>query len=225
MQGKLFVIEGTDGSGKETQSKKLKERLDKLGIKYKDSRFPNYESESSALVKMYLAGEFGSDAKAISPYIASTFYAVDRYATFKKDFEEFYNGGGILLLDRYTTANMVHQAGKIEDKQERAKFIEWLEDLEFNIYSLPKPNKVIFLNMPIEKSLELTEKRANKITGEQTKDIHENDVGHLKDAYLAACELAKEKDWLEVSCVENGKLRTIEEIHEEIFEEIKKHIN
>lgn len=221
MKGKIFVIEGTDGCGKETQSRKLKERLEQIGVKYMASRFPNYESDSSALVKMYLAGEFGKDAKEVSPYIASTFYAADRYATFKKEFEEFYNEGGILILDRYTTANMVHQAGKIKDKEERAKFIDWLEDFEFNLYSLPRPNKVIFLNMPIEKSLELTSKRVNKITGEEAKDIHENDVDHLNDSYLAACELAKEKEWLEINCIENGELRTIESIHEEIFAGIK----
>ena len=97
---------------------------------------------------MYLSGEFGEDAKSISPYIASTFYAIDRYATFKKYFEDYYNDGGIILADRYTTANMVHQAGKIEDKAERKKFLDWLCDFEFNIYGLPQPTKTFFLNMP-----------------------------------------------------------------------------
>ena len=113
--GKLFVIDGTDGSGKQTQFKRLQERLDKEGIAYKTVSFPNYESPSSSLVKMYLSGEFGENAKEVSPYIASTFYAVDRYATYKKDLEEYYNNGGIILADRYTTANMVHQAGKISN--------------------------------------------------------------------------------------------------------------
>ena len=121
--GKLFVIDGTDGSGKQTQLKKLQERLNKEGIDYKTVSFPNYDSPSSALVKMYLSGEFGKNAKDISPYIASTFYAADRYATFKKDYEEYYNNGGIILADRYTTANMVHQAGKISDKDERKKYL------------------------------------------------------------------------------------------------------
>ena len=126
--GKLFVIDGTDGSGKQTQFNLLKESLDKNNIEYKVMSFPNYESPSSALVKMYLSGEFGENAKEISPYIASTFYAVDRYATFKKEYEEYYKNGGIILADRYTTANMVHQAGKIEDKEEREKFLNWLTD-------------------------------------------------------------------------------------------------
>ena len=121
--GSLFVIDGTDGSGKQTQFMKLQERLKSEGIEYKTVSFPNYDSPSSSLVKMYLSGEFGTNAKEISPYIASTFYAVDRYATFKKDLEEYYNKGGIILADRYTTANMVHQAGKISDIEEREKFL------------------------------------------------------------------------------------------------------
>ena len=111
--GKLFVIDGTDGSGKQTQFTKLQERLTKDGIEYKTVSFPNYDSPSSSLVKMYLSGEFGSNAKDVSPYIASTFYAADRYATFKTGYKEYYDNGGIILADRYTTANMVHQAGKI----------------------------------------------------------------------------------------------------------------
>ena len=114
--GKLFVIDGTDGSGKQTQLETLKQRLTDEKIDYKTVSFPNYDSPSSSLVKMYLAGEFGTDAKAISPYIASTFYAADRYATYVTQYKEYYEKGGIILADRYTTANMVHQAGKIQDK-------------------------------------------------------------------------------------------------------------
>ena len=120
--GKLFVIDGTDGSGKQTQFERLQKHLNEDEIEYKNVSFPNYESPSSSLVKMYLSGEFGNDPKAISPYIASTFYAADRYATYKKEFEQYYQNGGIILADRYTTANMVHQAGKIEDEAEREKF-------------------------------------------------------------------------------------------------------
>ena len=116
--GKLFVIDGTDGSGKQTQLEKLKEKFEKDGIDYKLVSFPNYDSPSSSLVKMYLAGEFGENAKDVSPYIASTFFAADRYATYKKDYEEYYKNGGIILADRYTTANMVHQAGKIANEKE-----------------------------------------------------------------------------------------------------------
>lgn len=219
--GKLFVIDGTDGSGKQTQFTKLKERLEKENIKYIEVSFPNYDSPSSSLVKMYLSGEFGEHANDVSPYIASTFYAADRYATYKKDFEEYYNNGGIILADRYTTANMVHQAGKIKDKKERKKFLDWLFDLEFNIYKIPKPDKVFFLNIPPKKSLELIENRENKFTHGMEKDIHEKDANHIIDSYNAACAVAKDYNWCEIQCIKEDKLRTIDDIHEEIFKEFK----
>ena len=222
--GKLFVIDGTDGSGKQTQFKKLQERLTKEGINYKTVSFPNYDSPSSSLVKMYLSGEFGENAKDVSPYIASTFYAADRYATFKKDLEQYYNEGGIILADRYTTANMVHQAGKIANKQEREKFLDWLWDYEFNLYGLPIPTKSFFLNMPPDYAMKLMENRENKFTHQQAKDIHERDKNHIIDAYNAACDLVDKYNWYEVKCVKNNKIRTIEDIHEEIYAEIKKYI-
>ena len=195
--GKLFVIDGTDGSGKQTQFNLLQEHLKKDNIEYKTVSFPNYDSPSSALVKMYLSGEFGENAKDISPYIASTFYAVDRYATYTKEFKEYYENGGIILADRYTTANMVHQAGKIKDKEERNKFLKWLFDLEFNIYGLPVPTKVFFLNMPPEKVEMLIKNRENKFTHNNKKDIHERDPKHLQDS--------------------NGALKTRKNIHNEIY--------
>ena len=221
-QGKLFVIDGTDGSGKQTQLQKLKDRFDKEGIEYRTVSFPNYNSPSSSLVKMYLNGDFGADAQAISPYIASTFYAADRYATFKTQYEEYYNNGGIILADRYTTANMVHQAGKIKDDTEREKFLNWLWDFEFNLYGLPVPTEVIFLNMPTEYAQKLMENRLNKITHEDKKDIHESNKNHLIDAYNEACKLVKKYNWCEIKCVKDKKIRTIDDIHEEIFERIKK---
>ena len=222
--GKLFVIDGTDGSGKQTQLKKLQERLNKEGIDYKTVSFPNYDSPSSSLVKMYLSGEFGENAKEISPYIASTFYAADRYATFKTGLEEYYNNGGIILADRYTTANMVHQAGKIKDEKEREKFLEWLWNFEFNLYGLPIPTEAFFLNMPPEYALKLIKNRNNKFTHEQAKDIHERDKSHITDSYNAACSLVDKYNWYEVKCVKEDKIRTIEDIHEEIYQEIKKYI-
>ena len=222
--GKLFVIDGTDGSGKQTQFNKLKERLEKEGINIKVVSFPNYDSESSALVKMYLRGDFGQNAQEVSPYIASTFYAADRYATFQTGYKQFYENGGIILADRYTTANMVHQAGKIKNKAEREKFLDWLWDFEFNLYGLPIPTKAFFLNMPTEYSMKLMENRENKITHEAKKDIHESNKEHLLDAYKAACDLVQKYDWHEVKCVKEGQIRTIEDIHEEIYQEIKKYI-
>ena len=224
-KGKLFVIDGTDGSGKQTQFNKLKERLDQENIDYKTVSFPNYDSPSASLVKMYLSGEFGKNAKDVSPYIASTFYAADRYATFKKEYEEYYNNGGIILADRCTTANMVHQAGKIDNKEELEKFLDWLWDFEFNLYGLPVPTEVFFLNMPVEKSLELIKDRDNKFTNTAQKDIHESDVNHLKDAHKAACYVAKKYNWYEINCVDsNNNIRTIEDIHEEIYRELSKTI-
>lgn len=223
--GKLFVIDGTDGSGKQTQFEKIVERLKKEGRDIKVVSFPNYESESSSLVKMYLGGKFGENAQEISPYIASTFYAADRYATYKTEYEEYYKNGGIILADRYTTANMVHQAGKIKDIKEREKFLEWLWDFEFNLYGLPVPTKVFFLNMPTEYAIKLMENRENKITHEKQKDIHERDESHLKDAYEAACSLVDKYDWYEVKCVKNDEIRSIEDIHEEIYNELIKYLD
>ena len=222
--GKLFVIDGTDGSGKQTQFNKLKERFEKEGIEYKVASFPNYDHISSSLVKMYLSGEFGENAKDVSPYIASTFYAADRYATYKTSLEEFYNAGGIILVDRYTTSNMIQQAGKIQDEKEREKYLNWLWDFEFNLYGIPVPTKTFFLNMPTEVAIKLMAERENKFTHTQTKDIHERDAQHLKDSYNAAVSLVDKYYWKEIQCVENDKIKTIEQIHEEIWEEIKKYI-
>ena len=222
--GKLFVIDGTDGSGKQTQFEKLQKKLTQDGVEYKVVSFPNYDSPSSSLVKMYLSGEFGKNAKDVSPYIASTFYAADRYATFKLGYKEYYDNGGIILADRYTTANMVHQAGKIQDKAERKKFLDWLWNFEFNLYGLPVPAEVFFLNMPPEYSAKLMKNRENKITHEAKKDIHEKDQVYLTQAYNAACELSKEYNWYEIKCVKDGKIRTIQDINDEIFTEVKKHI-
>ena len=222
--GKLFVIDGTDGSGKQTQFEKLKERLTKDGIDYRTVSFPNYDSPSSGLVKMYLSGEFGEHAKDVSPYIASTFYAADRYATYTTEYKEYYENGGIILADRYTTASMVHQAGKIQDKAEREKFLNWLWDFEFNLYGLPIPSEVFFLKMPPEIALDLIKNRENKFTHQAQKDIHEKDKNHIIDSFNAACDVAKKYDWYTVECVKDNKLRIIDDIHEEIYQEIIKHI-
>ena len=218
--GKLFVIDGTDASGKQTQLNRLKERFDKENINYKLVSFPNYDSESSLFVKKYLSGEFGKNAKDVSPYIASTFFALDRYITFKKELEDYYNNGGIILADRYTTSNMVHQAGKIDNKEEREKFLKWLWDYEFNLYKLPVPTKVFFLNMPPEYAFKLMENRENKFTHKDKKDIHESDKNHIIDSYNAACDVAKDYGWIEINCIKDNKIRTIEDIHEEIYKHI-----
>ena len=217
--GKLFVIDGTDGSGKQTQLETLKKRLTDEKIDYRTVSFPNYDSPSSSLVKMYLAGEFGTDAKAISPYIASTFYAADRYATYVTQYKEYYENGGIILADRYTTANMVHQAGKIQDKAERKKFLDWLWDFEFNLYGLPVPAEVFFLNMPPDISNKLIDNRAKK--DNRKKDIHEQDKNYLEKCHEVYQEMANRYDWDIVECAKDNQLRTIEEIHEDVWQKIQ----
>ena len=147
MKGKLIVIEGVDGSGKQTQSEELYQRLKNNGKKIMKISFPDYEAESSALVKMYLRGDFGDNPEEISPYVASSFFAVDRYASFQTKWKEFYQAGGIVIADRYTTSNMVHQASKIADPKERDKFLDWLYDLEFMLYKIPVPDLVFFLDV------------------------------------------------------------------------------
>lgn len=224
MAGKLFVIDGTDGSGKQTQFNKLVEHMESDNIPFMKLSFPRYDNPSSSLVKMYLGGEFGENAKEISPYIASTFYAADRYAAYKQEFEQYYKQGGIILADRYTTANMVHQAGKIEDQQERETFLNWLWDFEFRLYGIPVPTETFFLNMPPEYALKLMENRENKITHEAKKDIHERDKNHIIDSYHAACDLVEKYNWYEVKCIRENSIRTVEDIHEEIYAEIKRHI-
>lgn len=219
--GKLIVIEGTDSSGKETQTKKLYERLANEIEKVRKISFPNYESPACEPVKMYLAGAFGDNALNVNPYPVSTMFAIDRYASYKMDWESFYNAGGIIVTDRYTTSNMVHQASKIENIDEKFKYLGWLEDLEYNKMGIPKPNLVIFLNMPTEMAVKLMEARKNKITGEEKKDIHEKDTSYLKKSYDNACDIAKKYNWQEIKCVENKRLKTIEEIGEEIYTLVK----
>lgn len=217
IKGSLIVVEGLDGSGKETQTKKLVERLTADGMKVKKIEFPRYNSESSALIKMYLRGDFGDKAADVSPYVASTFYAVDRYASYKQDWEKFYIEGGIVIADRYTTSNFVHQAGKIGDRQEREKFLNWLCDFEYNLYKLPVPDVVFFLDVPPEYNERLMADRNNKFTGAQEKDIHERDVDHLREAYASATDIVRRFNWTRIQCVKDDKLRSIEDINDEVY--------
>lgn len=222
-QGQLIVIEGVDGSGKQTQTQLLYDRLVETGEKVMKIAYPRYDKKSSALVKLYLEGAFGKDPGSISPYIASTFYAADRYASYKEDYEDFLAQGGLVLVDRYTTSNMVHQAGKIKDPDERKRFLDWLWDFEFNLYGLPVPDQVFFLNIPPEINERLIKNRNNKITGKQQKDIHESSPEHLRDSYCSALALVAEYGWTEINCVTDNQLRSIKSIHQEIWERIKEH--
>jgi len=223
-KGKVIVIEGSDGSGKATQTKALFERLSEEGHVIKKVEYPNYGSDSSALVKMYLNGEFGSNPNDVNAYAASSFYAVDRYASYKKEWEGFYLKGGLVIADRYTTSNMIHQASKIEDDAERESFLEWLWDYEFVKIGLPVPDCIIFLDVDPSCSIKLMEKRTNKINGFEEKDIHEKDAAFLQKSYISSCNVAKKYGWIRINCIESGRIRTVEDIHEEIYAVIKNKI-
>lgn len=221
-KGKIIVIEGCDGSGKATQTQKLYQRLIDEEYNVKKVEFPNYKSDSSALVKMYLEGRFGDKPEDVNSYVASTFYAVDRFASYKTEWKDFYENGGIIIADRYTTSNMVHQASKIDDENQKSKFLDWLWNFEFNIFDLPVPDCVIFLNMCPEYSKKLMENRKNKITGQDAKDIHEKDLEYLKKSYNNSKYIAKKYSWHIINCVEKGCVKSIEEIHENVYSTVKK---
>ncbi|MGE4272698.1 MAG: dTMP kinase [Desulfitobacterium sp.] len=218
--GKLIIIEGGDGSGKATQTHKLWQRLMQEGILVKKVEFPNYASPSSALVKMYLGGEFGSDPNAVNPYAASTFYAVDRYASYKTLWGDFYQQGGIILADRYTTSNMIHQAVKIQDSDGWESYIEWLKDLEYRLMGLPAPDLVIYLNMPPDYSIHFIANREDKSVV-SSQDIHEKNVAYLKESYENAQKIRIHEHWVNIDCLSEGKLKSIEEIHEEIYQVVQ----
>jgi len=220
MKGKLIVFEGSDGSGKETQSKLLYSKLKEEGKRVKLISFPNYKSNSSALVKMYLAGNFGNNPDDINVYAVSTFYAVDRFATYKKDWENFYNTGGIVISDRYTTSNMIHQAAKLSKKKEKEKYLNWLWNLEFELYRLPVPDIVFFLDVKPEISKKLIKNRLNKITEEKKKDIHEKSEKFLIESYENALYVAKKYNWKTIDCNSNKSIKSIKEIHNEIYKNL-----
>ena len=218
---KLVVIEGVDSSGKQTQTENLFENVKSLGYKTEKIVFPNYDSPTSSLVKMYLGGEFGSNPNDVNPYTASAFYAVDRVGSIKALWAEKLDCTEVVIADRYVTSNMVHQASKIDDEEEKENFLNWVYDFEYNKLELPKPDLVIFLDMPVKYAMELMASRPNKITSESQKDIHESDETYLTKSYNNAVSVADKYGWHKVSCVESGKVRSIEDISREIFETVK----
>ena len=218
---KIIVVEGVDSSGKATQSKLLTERLENEKNKVISVEFPNYKSDSSSVVKMYLNGDFGTDPNSVSPYAASSFFAVDRYASVCGEWKEYFADGNIIIADRYTTSNMVHQASKISDEAEKAKFLDWLYDLEYNKLELPKPDLVIFLDMPVENARQLMKDRANKINNSSVKDIHESNDAYLQQSYDNACFVAEKYGWKRIKCAIDGKVRAIDDIAEEIYNAVK----
>ncbi len=213
--GKLIVFEGTDGSGKSTQFKLLCQRLEEEKRPFHRLVYPRYDKPSSTLLKMYLQGEFGSRPGDVNAYAASTFYAVDRYASWKQDWEEAYRGGGLFLADRYTTSNAVHQGGKL-DAGERAEFFAWLGDFEYGKLGLPRPDLVIWLDIPTQKAVEnLRRREADTHT---QADIHEVDEDYLRLCRQSAAAAAEAFGWKRVGCLDEvGQMRSIEDIHSEIW--------
>jgi len=220
MNGKLYVIEGVDGSGKATQTELLYQALLAQGKTVRKVSFPDYDSPSSSLIKMYLNGEFGTDPQDVNAFATSVFFAVDRFASFRKDWKAFYDDGGIIIADRYVTSNLVHQAGKISDNAEKERYITWLNELEYGIFGLPKPDCVIFLDMPPAYSLKLRQER-NTLKQGLTQDIHEADQTYLQQAYNNAVGIAQHQAWHTISCVADTQIRTIEDIHAEILQTIE----
>lgn len=216
--GKLIVIEGLDGSGKSTQLDILCENLKKQNRDIRRVSFPDYDSNSSALVKMYLGGEFGSHPGDVNPYAASLFYAVDRYASYKTDWGKFYENGGVVISGRYTTSNAIHQTSKMEEDKWQG-FLSWLYDLEYKKVAIPKPDLVIFLDMPISVSQKLLKNRYGG--DENKKDIHESDIAYLEACRKAARFVARYSGFEVISCAtEDGNPRTIEDISEEILKKV-----
>ncbi len=223
MNGKLFVIEGVDGSGKATQTELLYQALQQQHQTVRKVSFPDYDSPSSSLIKMYLNGEFGTDPQSVNAFATSVFFAVDRFASFRKDWQQFYQDGGIIIADRYVTSNLVHQAGKITDAAEKERYIHWLSELEYDIFGLPRPDCVIFLDMPPAYSLQLRQQR-NELKQGLTKDIHEADQHYLEQAYNNATAIAQHQQWHIINCVAEGKIRTIDDIHREIMQVVNRSI-
>lgn len=213
--GKLIVLEGIDGSGKSTNYKLLCERLSRSGVDYHSIVFPRYDQESSALIRMYLNGEFGSKPDDVNAYTASTFFSVDRFASFKNDWGRFYENGSLIMADRYTTSNAVHQGAKVDQEQLRDYF-DWLYDFEFVKMNLPKPDLVLYLDVDLDISLSRMRKR--EALTNTSADIHEKDIHYLKrclDTAQIACE---HLGWNKIACRDqDGRERSIEEIQEDIF--------
>lgn len=218
LMGRLIVFEGTDGSGKATQTKLLAERLAAAGVSFRKLDFPRYGEDSCKLVEMYLRGDFGKKPGDVNAYAASTFYAADRYASYKQDWGGYYEEGGLLLADRYTTSNAVHQTAKMAPEA-REGFLQWLFDYEYRLLGLPEPDLVFYLDLPTELSERML--RARESATGTAADIHEADSAYLTASREAGRQAAEYCRWRVVNCAAGGAVRTAEEIHEEIYRAVK----
>lgn len=223
-RGKLIVLEGLDGSGKGTQFHLLKDKLIRLGKQIHTVDYPVYGRPSCHFVEAYLNGEYGS-ANEVGPYKASLFYAMDRFPD-HKTINDHLNKGVICLANRYETSNRGYQGQKIHDLSQRKKYFEWNKNMEYEILGIPRPNLVIFLHVPHKISYELVAKKAKReyIQG-KVRDIHEADINILKRAESVYKEMAQDPEWELIDCVQEGRLISIEEIHEKVINVVKKYIN
>ena len=216
--GKLIVIEGTDGSGKSTQFRLMSERLKNDGVTFKHIVFPRYDQDSSALIRMYLGGQFGTKPSDVNAYAASSFYAVDRFASYKMDWGQWYQDGGVVLSDRYTTSNAVHQASK-EPEENREQFLHWLYDFEYDKLGLPRPDLTIYLDVPTDFTEKMMRKREQDTNTKA--DIHEKDMHYLATCRQTGRSAAAYYGWTVIQCVKDGQMRSIGDIHEEIYSHVK----
>ena len=217
--GKLIVLEGTDGSGKSTQFRLLTQRLTQDSLAFEKLVFPQYSEPSSALIRMYLGGEFGANPSDVNAYAASAFYAVDRFASYKKVWGAYYENGGLIVSDRYTTSNAVHQASK-EPEEQREAFLKWLYEFEYDKLGLPQPDLVIYLDVPTVFT-EAMMRRREQDTNTKA-DIHEQDLTYLATCRETGRAAARYYGWHVIDCVRDGKMRSIEDIHEEIYRCVQK---
>ena len=215
--GKLIVLEGTDGSGKSTQFRLMAQRLTDEKVEFRRLVFPRYENESSALIRMYLGGQFGTKPSDVNAYAASAFYAVDRYASYKQDWGKWYEDGGLILSDRYTTSNAVHQASK-ETGEKQDAFLKWLYEFEYDKLGLPRPDLTIYLDVPTDFTEKLMRNREQN-TGTKA-DIHEQDTEYLATCRRTGRAAAEFYGWTVIDCVKDGQMRSIEDIHEEIYKHV-----
>ncbi len=218
-KGKLIVLEGIDGSGKSSQYSRLCARMKSDGTVYNHIVFPRYDKPSCALVNMYLSGKFGASPNDVNAYTASTFYAVDRFASYREDWGSVYENGGIILSDRYTSSNAVHQGSKLSENELPA-FFAWLADLEYDKMGLPKPDLVIYLDVDIETSLSRMKRRQDATSTKA--DIHERDIGYLKRCLRTADYAADYFGWTRVIQTENGVERSLDDINDEIYSIVSK---
>ena len=211
----IFIdLEGLDGSGKTTQTELICKRLQTDGIDYRQIKLPDYESDSSILVRKYLAGDFGKNAGDVNAYAASVLYAADRFASYTEKWGEDYRDGKLIFADRYTPANALYQMTKL-DKADWDPFLEWLFDFEYEKIGIPAPDKVIFLDMPVEVSQRLMTSRYNG--DESKKDVHEANVEFLNACREAALYAADKYGWSVISCAENGEPLPIDVINDKVY--------